>query len=69
MRCRHCRSEMQQTDSVAEGGARQVWYQCPLCASSQTVSQPYEARLRRMGDLQRCSSDWPHGATRYRGPY
>jgi hypothetical protein len=50
---------MQQTDSVVEGHARQTWYRCPVCAASHTVSQPYEARLRRIGNAQRCSSDWP----------
>lgn len=69
MRCNHCRSEMQQTDSVTEGRARQTWYRCPVCAASQTVSQPCEAPLRRIGDLLRCSSDWSETAVRYRGVY
>ena len=58
MRCNHCHSEMRQTDSVTEGRARQTWYSCPVCAASQTVSQPCEAPLRRIGDAQRCIGGW-----------
>lgn len=57
MRCRHCDSEMEQTDQVAEGRVRQVWYRCPLCAASNTVSQPHQTPLRRIGNLQRCSGE------------
>lgn len=56
MHCRHCHSEMKQTDTVFEGRALQIWYECPLCSAQQTVSQPCEAQLRRIGSLQRCSS-------------
>lgn len=59
MRCSHCRSEMHQTDSVTEGKARQTWYSCPICTAVQTVSQPYEATLRRVGNAQRCSCAGP----------
>lgn len=69
MRCSHCRSEMQQTDSVTEGRARQTWYRCPVCAASQTISQPYEAELQRIGDLLRCSSAGADGVGRHRGLY
>ena len=71
MRCSHCQSEMQQTDSVTEGRACQTWYRCPVCAASQTISQPHQAVMQRIGDLLRCScgSDWPERAARYRGLY
>jgi hypothetical protein len=59
MQCRHCQSEMEQTESITEGGARQTWYRCPVCAANQTVSQPHQARLQRIGNAQRCSSAWP----------
>jgi len=59
MRCNHCRSSMDQTDSVIEGRARQTWYRCPVCASEQTVSQPCEAMVKRIGNAQRCSCEWP----------
>jgi len=69
MRCRHCHSQMEQTDTVAEEGVRQVWYRCPLCSASQTVSQPHQAQLRRIGSLQRCSSEMRGHADRLRGLY
>lgn len=69
MRCNHCHSTMQQTDSIAEGNARQTWYRCPVCTASQTVSQPEQATLRRIGNFLRCSCDWPAAAIRYRGTY
>jgi len=59
MRCNHCRSEMQQTDSITEGRARQTWYLCPLCAASQTISQPCQTGSQRIGNAQRWSSVWP----------
>jgi len=59
---------MQQTDSITEGRARQTWYRCPTCAASQTISQPYQATLQRIGDMLRCSCDWPEGLGR-RGSY
>lgn len=62
MRCHHCNSVMQETDSVAEGRVSQTWYHCPVCACTHTVTQPCESRLRRLGDLQRCSSGWPEAA-------
>jgi len=62
---------MQQTDSVTEGRARQTWYRCPVCAASQTISQPSQAALQRIGDLLRCScsGDGQTLAARYRGLY
>lgn len=60
---------MQQTDSVIEGHARQTWYWCPVCAARQTVSQPYEAPLRRIGNAQRCSGTRPESLRTYRRPY
>jgi len=59
MRCNHCQSEMEHTDTVTEGGARQTWYRCPLCAAGQTISQPWRTGLQRIGNAQRCSCDWP----------
>lgn len=61
MRCNHCRSTMEQTDSVIEGRARQTWYRCPVCAAEQTVSQPCQALMRRIGNAQRCSCDGSDG--------
>ena len=58
MRCSHCRSEMQQTDSIVEGRARQTWYQCPVCAANQTITQPCQTGLQRIGNLLRCSCAW-----------
>lgn len=60
MNCRNCRHPMNETDSVTEGGAHQTWYRCPSCAAEETVSQPYESALRRLGQVQRCSSYWPN---------
>ena len=57
MRCRRCHSPMIHTDCVVEGHARQDWYRCPVCATGQTVSRPYEAPLQRIGSLQRCSGE------------
>lgn len=57
---------MQQTDSIAEGRARQTWYRCPVCAAHQTVSQPHRSCLQRIGNLLRCSGDWPEVSVRYR---
>ena len=59
MQCHHCDTRMQQTDSITEGGARQDWYRYPVCDAVQTVSQPHESDLRRVGNAQRCSSVWP----------
>ena len=59
MRCHHCQSEMRETDRITEGGACQTWYSCPVCASLQTISRPYQTPLRRIGNLQRCSGIWP----------
>jgi hypothetical protein len=59
MQCHHCHSQMQQTESVVEGRARQTWYRCPVCAASQTVSQPYQTTLLRIGNAQRCSCGGP----------
>lgn len=69
MRCHHCQSTMQLTDSLVEGHARQSWYHCPLCGARQTVSQPCESLVQRLGHTLRCSADhlggagahWPHG--------
>jgi hypothetical protein len=69
MRCRHCHSEMEQTDAVAEGAVRQVWYRCPVCSAIQTISHPYQAPLRRIGKLQRCSSEMRGLPERHRGLY
>ncbi len=57
MRCHQCHSEMRTTDSSLEGRVYQVWYQCPLCTAEQTVAQPCETPLRRIGKMQRCSSN------------
>ncbi|WP_125931955.1 hypothetical protein [Thiosocius teredinicola] len=62
MQCHQCHSEMQLTERVAEGRAEQRWYQCPVCAAHHTISQPHEACLKRIGNLQRCSSEWPQPA-------
>jgi len=59
MRCSHCDSPMDQTDAIAEGRARQTWYQCPVCTSTQTVSQPHRDALRRIGNSLRCSCTSP----------
>jgi NAD-dependent SIR2 family protein deacetylase len=69
MRCNHCHTEMQQTDSVTEGQARQTWYRCPLCDASQTISQPCASQLRRVGNTQRCSNGWPDQLSTLRHPY
>jgi hypothetical protein len=58
---------MEETESVAERGARQTWYRCPVCAAYQTISQPYQAGLQRIGNAQRCSSDWPDSGHTDRG--
>jgi hypothetical protein len=50
---------MDQTGAVTEGRARQTWYQCPVCTSTQTVSQPYDDGLRRIGNSLRCSCTSP----------
>ena len=60
MRCNHCQSSMDQTDSIVEGRARQTWYRCPVCSSEQTISQPCEALVTRVGNVQRCSCDRPN---------
>ena len=69
MRCSHCHSQMEQTDTVTEGSARQTWYRCPLCAASQTVSQPFQTGLQRIGDAQRCSCVGATAAAQYRTPF
>lgn len=69
MRCHHCHSEMRQTDSVTEGGARQTWYRCPVCAADQTVSQPCEVPLRRIGTAQRWTATASDSGRHYRGAF
>ena len=69
MRCIHCRSQMEQTDTVTEGGVRQTWYRCPLCAASQTVSQPCQTVLQRIGNAQRCSFIGATATALYRTPF
>ena len=69
MRCNHCHSQMEQTDTVTEGSARQTWYRCPLCAASQTVSQPFQTGLQRIGNAQRSSCIGPQAAANYRTTY
>lgn len=59
MYCNHCHSTMQKTDSIAEGRAQQTWFECPVCAATQTISEPYEQRLKRIGTALRCSCAWP----------
>jgi len=59
MQCHHCQSQMQQTDTITDGGARQTWYRCPVCAAGQTISQPCQTGLQRIGNAQRCSCVWP----------
>jgi hypothetical protein len=56
MHCHHCGSAMQATESVVEGHACQTWYRCPLCDARQTVSQPCESMLQRLGHTLRCTS-------------
>lgn len=59
MHCHQCQSVMQETDKIDDGGVRQIWYDCPVCAAHHTVVQPCEVRLHRLGKLLRCSSGWP----------
>ena len=59
MHCSHCDSRMDQTHTVTEGRATQTWYQCPVCQSTQTIAQPHDAVLRRIGSTLRCSCTWP----------
>lgn len=59
MRCNHCHSPMQQTDAIAEGSVRQVWYQCQVCGCHHVQTQPCEATFRRLGNGHRCSSGFP----------
>ena len=69
MQCNQCGCRMQQTDTVTESGVRQTWYRCPLCAAGQTISQPCQRGLRRIGNAQRCSCASPDptqvGSPRY----
>ena len=53
---------MQQTDTVTESGVRQTWYRCPVCSAGQTIAQPCQSGLRRIGNAQRCSCVWPEVA-------
>jgi|GEM_PF-5573353 len=58
MQCHRCRTAMRLTESISEGHVRQTWYQCPACGANQTVSQPDECTLRRIGSSLRCSLGW-----------
>jgi len=58
MRCHRCHTVMRLTDSLSEGHVRQTWHQCPACGANQTVTQPGECTLRRVGSSVRCSQGW-----------
>jgi hypothetical protein len=44
---------MLQTDSVREGLSRQTWYECLLCSTHQTISQPCTGGVDRFGSVRR----------------
>lgn len=40
MRCHHCHQTMQKIDETEEQHTRQTWFECPVCESTQTVTEP-----------------------------
>ena len=57
MRCNHCNNPMHKTDEVIELHARQTWYECPVCDSVHTTSEPNDSgAAQRIGKTQRFSA-------------